>query len=128
MDNYNLNSEFVLKKHNEIILNNGMIPKNLTWIMLIPGKSYTICDDIDETFIKIPTFMDLRNIGLLMAVYYHPYDESCFILLPSLQPVFMVAKYIHNNTYKLENFTTTKFKTELKELKGDILKCFKLGY
>ena len=126
MDNWD--SKYVMKKHNEIILNNGMVPKNLTWIILIPGKSYTICDNIDDTFIKIPTFMDLINVGILMAVYYHPYDESCFILLASLQPVFMIAKYIHCNTYKLENFTTTKFETPLKELKGGILKSFKLGY
>lgn len=44
-----LDSCFVKKIHKKLLENNSIVPKNLTWIMLIPGN-YNLTNEIDDSF------------------------------------------------------------------------------
>ena len=128
MDNF-INSTIVKTKYKEIV-ESGVIPKNLTWIMLIPIKppgKYTVSDEVDDTLPKNVTLMDLRNCGLLIRVYFHPYNTSYIILLPLLQPIFMLAKHINKNIYELlDTGKETHYCTELKEIDSEMLNDIKI--
>ena len=50
-----MDTTFVRTKYKEIVENGGIIPKNLTWIILIPMKSpnkYIVSDKVDNTLPK----------------------------------------------------------------------------
>src|SRR5690349_14625005 len=125
----NFNSTFVLKKRQEFISMRGKIPKNFCWITLVPGE-YIVSEYLEKN-VAAPTFMDLFNVGLLMAIYRHPFDESCLLLLPALQPVFIVAKTIHGNTFFTDGSKVTHIEgfldSSLEEIDRALFNGFKLG-
>jgi hypothetical protein len=102
--------------------------------MLIPGD-YILSNDTDVSIDPIvlnPTFMDLRNAGLLMAVYYHPYKKDTLLFLCSLQPKFMLVEkvktddidpdvFFKDNVYIVKPIETEQFSTRLDEMELESL-------
>lgn len=109
---------FVKKIHKKILENNSTVPKNLTWVMLIPGN-YSLTNEIDCSFTQKITLQDLYNCGLVMSAYYHPNDKSIIILLLSLQKVFMLAKCIEKNIYEILMNKETHYKFQIKEIDNE---------
>lgn len=114
---------FVKRIHKEIIDNGMIVPKNLSWIRLLPGN-YIISDFIYP--IKDVTFLHLMKSGLLMGVYYHPDDESNLVLLSSLQKKFMFARCIGDNLFILDDKKCVHFNKPLKEIENnELISSFK---
>jgi hypothetical protein len=102
--------------------NNGVVPINLSWIMLMPGL-YTLSEDLDASFTRQISFATLLKFGLIMDVYNSPNNELDFILLPSLRKGFMIAKY--NSFYKkyvLESNLIADFGTPLTSIGVEYMK------
>lgn len=110
-----LNPDMILKIHKNIVSKGGIVPKNKSWIMLIPGD-YILSNDTDDTSISIkPTLLDLLKAGLLMTVYYHPYKKDNLLILCSLQPKFILAEKVKTDDIDPDVF----FKDNVYILKTD---------
>lgn len=113
----------VVKKLHQIITTqlNGKVPKNFCWITLIPGN-YIVTDL--EVNVQPPTFIQLSEAGLLMEIYYHPDPGRGLLLLPTLNPVFLLAGLVSKGLYHTDgtNFGTS-FNVPIQEAAEEIWNC-----